>query len=145
MPIWLSVLGAGVTLAITAVEDIRHRKVSGAVIFPSIILAVGVAATYGSPALASSLVGLCVAAVVAVMVSVVLPLSRRGWFGTGDALLFLPIGAWCGWSIFLWGAVLGCVAMLPVGLLARQRHVKLVPFAPALLVGLLAAQVLALF
>lgn len=142
MPLWLSVAGIGLTLAITAVQDVRSRKVSGAVIFGSTLLALAMASFYGWSALVGSLAGLGLAAMIAFIWAVVLPPVRRGWFGTGDALLFLPVGAWCGWSVFLWGALLACVAMLPLGLLARWRKAKLLPFAPALLVGVVLAQLL---
>ena len=76
----------------------------------------------------------------ALVCAVFLPIIRRHWLGTGDALLFLAIGAWCGWSTFLWAAILGSVAILPVALVARWRRIRLLPFVPALAVGVAVAQ-----
>jgi prepilin signal peptidase PulO-like enzyme (type II secretory pathway) len=144
MPLWLSCSGIGLTLAITAVQDVRRRKVAGAVIFGSTIVALSLSGLYGWSGFIEALVGLGVAAAVGIMWAVVLPCVRRGWSGVGDALLFLPIGAWCGWSVFLWGALLGCVAMAPLALVLRRQRIKSAPFAPALLVGVAMAQLLAL-
>ena len=137
MPIWLSLSGIGITLGITVVQDVRRRKVSGAVVLTSLVLALCVARITGRDAFMVALGGLAAAAVVCLLF---LPVIRRHWLGTGDALLFLAIGAWCGWSVFLWAAIFGSVALLPVALIARRRHTQMLPFVPALAVGLAAAQ-----
>ena len=141
MPIWLSLLGIAVTLVITVVQDVRRRKVSGAVVLTSLLAACIVAAVNGGDALIVALEGLAVAALVCLLF---LPAIHRHWLGTGDALLFLAIGAWCGWSVFLWAAILGSIALLPVALIARWRHIKIVPFVPALAIGLVGAQLASL-
>ena len=137
MPTWLSLSGIAVTMAVTVVQDVRRRKVSGAVVLTSLVIALAIAAESGPDALIVGIEGLAVAAVVCLLF---LPLIRRHWLGTGDALLFLAIGAWCGWSTFLWATILGSVAMLPVAFIGRLRKSTNVPFVPALAVGLAVAQ-----
>jgi len=137
MPIWLSLSGIALTMAITVVQDIRRRKVSGAVVLTSLVIALSVAAASGHDALIIGLEGLGAAAAVCLLF---LPLMYRHWLGTGDALVFLAIGAWCGWSTLLWTIILGSVALLPVAFIARRRNSSMVPFVPALAVGLAAAQ-----
>lgn len=106
-------------------------------------LAVGITlvAVSGSPA------GIASAVVAFVGVALVMGLTAlltRGKLGSGDIRLilsFTPLAAWCGWTAILAGIALGSIVQFVLRPLLRRLNVfpgtKMLPFAPALVVGLL--------
>ncbi|MFN8473866.1 MAG: prepilin peptidase [Anaerolineae bacterium] len=130
--LYASVVAVGIFAAAT-VTDIRSRRVPRWLTLGGILLGLAVAAMSGSEALLASLAGLVVGGVL------LLPFVLKGGMGLADALLLAAGGAWLGWQpilhVALWGALAGGI----LALVALARGQRSLPYAPALLVGVLLA------
>jgi prepilin peptidase CpaA len=139
----IALLALGVALAVSAVTDLRGRRILNAVTYPALLLSVGCVLWLGG-------ISLLLEAVVGALVCAV-PLAVatwRGWMGAGDvklmALAGLTAGAAAGWPFALTVladvAVAGGLQALLWIAAARVRgrpRPRAVPYALAIAAGVI--------
>ena len=123
-----------VTLAAACAADLRRRKIPNALTLPALLLGLLLAGGQGgTPALGQALAGAGVA-------SVALLAYAGRMLGAGDVKLLWVVGVCTGPRFMLWA--LPCVAMAGGALAllwAARRGAKRLPYAPAIVLGVLGA------
>jgi prepilin peptidase CpaA len=119
-------------VAAATVVDLRRREIPNWISAGLLVVAL-VASLWGSvpPHWSERVLGLALAS------ALTLPLFARGVLGGGDVKLFMALGAILGWKASIPFLIATGLAGGLIGLVARRLEWRELPYAPAMLLGLL--------